>query len=233
MLLIEDIKSACIDESISTTFRRLFSSYLTLPTYTRERIIYKENYDLLTQAIESGKSVTFNTTKNRDITHIVHPYKIVFGTEEIFNYLLCSEMDSEGILRARTYRLCRIENLRNSKTNVNFTDKVKEYLERMIKYSPAYEINGFDEICVHLTEAGHKSYSMVYYQRPQYTRIQVEGPGYLYFFNCSAEHIERYFRRFNPGEAVVLKPNKLNQRIQEFYQSSLNAYKEHSGGDES
>ena len=94
----------------------------------------------------------------------------------------------------------------------------------MALYNPAYEINDDDECCVFVTEEGQKSYKMIYSQRPPYVRIIPEENGYLYYFDCSKEHVERYFRRFNPGEAVVKEPDQLRQRIISSYKLALESY---------
>lgn len=222
--LIQDIKNANKDEHMSNTFVRLFSSYLGKPTYIRERIIYKDIFDTLQDAIKTGSAVCFSTRQNPDQTRTVLPYLVTCGQEEIHNYLLCAEFDNDGVLKARTFRLSRIQHCRISRTRIALTEKVKGYLNSMQNYGPAYEINDNDECCVFLTEAGHRSYNMVYYQRPPYTRITPKEGGYLYFFDCSKEHVERYFRRFNSGEATVQEPNYLRDKVILSYKHSLESY---------
>lgn len=223
--LIEDIKATSINDSISNTFVRLFRGYLNKPSYLRERIIYKENYDKLEESIRKKKTISFSTTKSPDLVHTVFPYELTTGSEELFNYLLCAEMDSSGTLRAKSYRLSRIGRFHICRSALELTDTVKNYLDKMKLYSPAFEINDSKECCVYLTEEGHNAYNLVYYQRPAVSGITKVKDGYLYYFECSKEHVMRYFRRFNPGQAFIREPKWLKKAIISSYEDMLEEYK--------
>ena len=223
--LIQDIKNANKNEPMSNTFVRMFSSYLSKPTYIREQIIHKEIFDTLIEAIKAGSAVSFSTRQNPEQTRTVLPYRVTCGQEEIHNYLLCAEFDKEGELKARTFRLSRIQHCRLSRNKMAFTEKVKGYLESMQKYGPAYEINDDEKCLVFLTEDGHKSYQQVYFQRPPYCNIQKVDGGYIYTFICSKDHVERYFRRFNPGEARIQHPAWLMEKMGQYFEASYNSYK--------
>lgn len=222
--IIQDIMDANKSDSISNTFARLFRSYLEKPVFVREQIIYSETYEVLREAIAKKKTIAFSTTRKKDMIRIVFPYEIATGTEELFNYLLCAEYDSNGKLRARTFRLSRIEHIHKCHKTVDLNDTVKDYLERMKRYGPAYEINDSEECCVFLSEEGHRSYNFIYYQRPQYLRIEKHKDGYYYFFDCSKDHLVRYFRRFDPGQAVIQKPEWLKNMVFESYRELIKEY---------
>ena len=224
--VIEDIMDTYRDDSASNVFVCLFKRFLNNPSYIREQIIYKEKYETLKTAIELHQPIAFTHTKTGNDIHTVYPYLLTTSTEELFNYLLCAEYDSEGVLKARSYRICRIADFRAIRSEISLTETVRGYLENMAKYGPAYEINDDEECTVFLTGDGHRAYGMIYSQRPPYSEIEEVEGGYIYHFMCSEEHVERYFRRFNAGQAVVLKPEGLREKIMNHHRSILNKYKE-------
>lgn len=221
---IQDIKKSNKDDSISNTFSRLFTSYLNRPTYIREQIIHKETYDALHDAIQSNHPISFSTHQNPDLVHTVFPYKVAWGREELFNYLLCAEFNSDGVLQAKSYRLSRINGCRKSRAEIVLDESVIERLEKMIEYGPAFEIND-EELCtVFLTEQGHRSYQQIYFQRPEADSIEQLSDGYLYSFHCSKEHIKRYFRRFDAGQSRIVKPEWLKNEVVEEYKRIIGSY---------
>ena len=223
--VINLIRNTNTSDSISNSFVRIFDSYFQKPTYRREQIIYKDKYDSLQSSIFQNRTITFSTTKNPDIRHIVFPYMITTGTDELFNYLLCAERDNDsGELKAKSYRLCRITNVHINRETIELSNIVKQRLDKMSIYGPAYEINDNDECCVFLTKEGHKSYSMVYSQRPPYKNIIPVKDGYLYFFDCSKEHVERYFRRFNPIDVIIKSPDSLRNSFCTYFENGLKQY---------
>lgn len=222
--IIEDICDANREDSASNTFVCLFQSFLSKPSYVREQIIYKEKYETLKEAIELQHPVSFSHTKTGNTIHTVYPYLLTTSSEEQFNYLLCAEYDSEGVLKARSYRICRIADFHSVRSEISLTETVRGYLENMAKYGPAYEINDDEECSVFLTEEGHHAYGMIYSQRPPYSEIEEVEGGYIYHFKCSKEHVERYFRRFNAGQAVVKKPEWLRERIMKYHKDILKRY---------
>ena len=224
--IIADICEANREDSTSNTFVCLFQSFLSKPSYVREQIIYKETYETLKKAVELQHPVSFTHTKTGDEIHTVFPYSLTTSLEEQFNYLLCAVYDSEGVLKARSYRICRIADFHANRTEISLTETVRGYLENMKKYGPAYEINDDEECIVFLTEAGHHAYGMIYSQRPPYSEIEPIEGGYIYHFKCSKQHVEQYFRRFNAGQAIVQKPDWLRKRIMDHYKCILEQYNE-------
>ncbi|MBO7565328.1 MAG: WYL domain-containing protein [Clostridiales bacterium] len=221
--LIQDIKMANIHDNISNTFARLFTSYLEKPTYVRERIIHKESYESIQEAIQRKQSISFSTRRNMNLVHTVFPYCITIGQEEIYNYLLCAETES-GSLKAKAYRLCRITNCRKSRNKTEFNDDVKDYLDQMAKHGPAYEINDNERAVVYFTDKGFKSYELISFHRPSYDDIRQTEGGYECTFSCSKKHLEQYLRRFDSGEAKVIEPEWLRKNIECFYQEQLDFY---------
>ena len=215
------------DDYISQYFCRMFISYCEKPFSKREQIIFRENFEKLQFACDTRKSITFKTIWNTGIIHEVIPYKVVIGPEEMFNYLLCAELNpNTGKQEAKTYRLNRIDRLNYGRSVKSIDDTVKNYLDEMLKYGPQYMINEEMESCVRLNIKGVKSFNSIYFGRPQYERVQTDGNQTYYYFKCSIDQLFLYFKRFEGNEAEVIYPKSLRDRVVQFHKQSLKTYKE-------
>lgn len=214
------------DDYISQFFCRMLMSYCEKPFSTREQILFKSKYDFILSACESQASIRFTTIWNLVDVHEVIPYKIVVGTEEMYNYLLCGERNKKsGKMEAMSYRLNRIDALRWGTTRETLTEEVVTYLERMIQYGPQFAINDDEETCVKLTEEGRKFFNRIYYGRPKVEQMEHVDGAWLYYFRCSKEQLYQYFKRFENGRVEVIMPEKLRIRIMEFHSQELKLYK--------
>lgn len=212
------------DGSISKYIARMLSCYAQKPVYERERIIFKENYDFLLAACNNKHVVSFSTIWDKTKLHDVIPYDIVIGREEMFNYLLCGEIQADGIIAPMTYRLNRITGLDHSNKTGFLTPTVCEYLNKTRIAGPQYVISQMIESCVKLTTNGEKLYRRIYYGRPQYVRCEKNSNESLYYFNCSLNQLLLYFRRFGE-DAVIVSPNELREQMSLFFSKANAAYK--------
>ena len=222
--MMRDIGS---ENYISQYFCKIFMSYCDKPFSKREQILFKDNYETLQMACDAKKSITFKTIWNPRIIHEVIPYKVVTGPEEMFNYLLCAEVNTEtGRQEAKTYRLNRIDRIYYGRNMSSIDDTVRHYLDLMIHYGPQYMINDEEEACVRLNSYGVKSFNRIYYGRPQYERIEVKDEHSYYYFKCSSDQLFLYFKRFEGDEVEILYPKTLRDRMIRFHKESLKVYEE-------
>ena len=213
------------EDFISQYFCRMFMSYCEKPLCKREQIIFKNSFEILQIACSSERSVTFKTIWNTKNIHEVIPYKIVTGPEEMFNYLLCAEINpSTGEQEAKTFRLNRIDGI-NYGRNMNSIDAiVKRHLDMMIQYGPQYMINDEEESCVRLTDSGVKNFSRIYYGRPIVEKVEDREDGHYYFFKGSKDQVFFYFRRFGYEDAEIISPESLRTKMIEFHSKACNLY---------
>ena len=226
-ILIEQIDRD-IDDYVSQYFCRMFMSYCKKPFSQRERIIFKDKYDTLQEACDSSQIISFKTIWNPNDIHEVIPYRIVTGPEEMFNYLLCAEINpATKIQETKSYRLNRIYDKIICSENTGIIDKkVKEYLEMMIKYGPAYNINDDEITHVRLTNFGVRDFNRIYFGRPVVYKIETHGDVFDYYFKGSKDQIFFYFRRFENGEVEIISPESLRTRMIDFHTKALNKYEE-------
>ena len=215
------------EDFVSQYFCRMFMSYCEKPFSKREQIIFKNAFETLKNACDTGRSISFKTIWNTKNIHEVIPYKVITGPEEMFNYLLCAEVNpSTGKQEAKTFRLNRIDRINYGRSMSSIDNTVQHYLDMMLQYGPQYMINDEEETCVRLNEAGLRNYNRIYYGRPFVERIEDKcGYSYLYF-KCSKDQVYLYFRRFSGAEALIISPSWLKEKMARFHQESVEAYEE-------
>lgn len=216
-----EIESA---DYVSRYLVRMLVSYSEKPFSQRERIVFKDNYDMLVSCCKKAQPVYFSMAGKPEIVHDVIPYMVVTGPEEMYNYLLCQEED--GLTHqpeVRVYRLNRIRGLNRSAKAAVLQDSVKQRLEVMRKQGPQYAINDDTEVCVRLTSKGRGMYNKIYFGRPAYMREENKSDGCYRYYQCSHNQLELYFRRFG-AEAEIISPESLRDRIAEFYRLASQTY---------
>ena len=216
------------NDRISAPICEIFASYLSLPMYERERIIFKKDVEILENACKTNMPLTLYLSSSRTPDEPIHvvPYKIVHGSDEMFNYLLCqSYSDQYGRDIPFTMRLCRISHPAPDPTPNSLKPEVIKLLDKMIKRSPQYSIIEDVETRVLLTKRGMDTYSKVSFGRPTVKKKDKQPDGnYIYEFNGSINQLYLYFRRFDAGQATILEPNKLAEEIKDFHEKALNTF---------
>ena len=204
--------------SISSFYRNLFTSYAHNPQNFRELIIFKENYDLLTESIEKNRKVSI-TLKNGQVINDSSVYKIENSKEELFNYVLIAN----GKNKPLTLRLSRIKyvSLLNSKREIS--SDLEELFTRQINYGVQYPYNSSyeEQVIVKFSNKGKELFKKIYLYRPIPEKIEDN----LYYFNCSHEQIIHYFRRFG-YDAMIISPLSLAEVMKKFYYLSSRKYDE-------
>ena len=204
------------NETLSGYFRDLFASYSLLPQDRRERIIFKESFEMLEKAITSHRKVYFHTAANETM-HIASPYVIQDSKEELFNYLLCEYKDAPY-----SFRVSRMKKVIVLDEPSSISESVKHYLDMMRKNGPQFAYDARRDtslIKVRLTKRGEEMFRKIYLHRP--SPIAKEGD--LYIFDCSVGQAYQYFSRFSRN-AVVLEPKSLNEDMTKFYAMGSRAY---------
>lgn len=212
------------DDTTSRHLCRMAMSYCERPSAERERIIHSETNRTLERACSLGQTITFTTTRNREVPHVVLPYKMAVGQGEQFNYLLCQE-EVDGVMTAMAYRLCRVFCPHRAAKILVGDEGVERHLRAMVKNGAQYAINSDEECCVRLTDEGVRAYGRVYHGRPPCASFEPCGEDWLYRFDCSENQLFLYFRRFGAGQAEVLSPASLRERIIAFHEGALEMYR--------
>ena len=213
-------------EGISQYFARMFISYCDLPMHKRENIIFKENIEKIGRAIEPKtiSRITFKTKDSMEQIHEVIPYKIVKSKEEMYNYLLCADINhNDGSQTAASFRVNRLVGISVAPGTSQISEKVICNLRKMEQCGPQYQIKKDEETCVRLTDYGVRSYRRVYFGRPKEDRIEDRDDGHYYYYNCSQDQLFLYFRRLGK-DAEIIYPDSLRNRMKVFFSQASSIY---------
>ena len=212
-------------DGISGYFSKLLMSYCELAMYKREQIVFSNNYEELRKYTnpKTRSRITFKIKGSENI-HEVIPYKVVISKEEMFNYLLCSEL-RDGKPVATPFRLNRIDCIDSTPGETIISTDVERHLKLMEQYAPQYGIEEDTETCVRLTAQGVNEYRRIYFGRPDriLDKDEEREDGTYYYFECSTNQIYLYFRRFGCN-AEIIYPKDLRDKISEFHHNAASIY---------
>lgn len=204
-------------QSISSFFRNMIDSYLSLPKYKREQIIYLQNYELLADAIEDGRKIKVFFKSGEDIE--IYPYCISTSKEEIYNYLLGMNTTKDGKRQVASIHLSRIDSIYLLKEKFNFSKEEKEKLNEVMKNGAQFPYTNTCCAKIKLTKIGQKLYKKKYLNRPNIINIEDD----IYTFECSFDQLMIYFFGFGK-DAQVISPSYLKNKLKEKYYDAYNAY---------
>lgn len=203
-------------QSISSFFRNMIDSYLTLPKYKREQIIYLSTYELLLDAIHDKRKIKLFLSggESRDVM----PYSVSTSKEEIYNYLI-SISEGKEKNHISSIHLSRIESIYLLKEKYTLTKEEKEKLEKVIKNGAQFPYTNPCLAQIKLTPIGLKLYKKKYLNRPTPYKIEDD----IYYFNCSFDQLVIYFFGFGK-DALILSPTYLKNTLKEKYLEAYNSY---------
>ena len=144
----------------------------------------------------------------------------------MFNYVFCYGLDENNTIKNYSFRLSRMSQIQGTSLFIPCPEDIEKNFSLTQSLGASYAINTpTEKSCVLLTKKGLSSFRHIYFGRP---KIKEKKPapngGFRYYFICSEEQLYRYFRRFNPGEAIVESPPSLRDRIIDFHKKSLEVY---------
>ena len=187
-----------LDEvDLSIFFRSLFQSYLSLPVYQREQIIYADRIAILDKAIRKEVSITYKNASTGK-QNFFFPKLIQHSQHEYYNYVIDQFDNSHhGI---GSIRIANLNDLYLSQRPAIFSDEFAETVKRMqrngVQFS--YSENENPKHTITLTKEGYNRYQRRYLERPEPTSIsQINDDGSVTLeFDCSEFQFNSYFRPF-------------------------------------
>ncbi len=202
-------------ESISSFYRRMFNAYAIKTKNEREKIIHKENYELLQESLKLGVQVLVKLTSNKVVNNL-NVYAICSAKDELFNYVLGYNVPNNS-----TVRLAKIKSVTLLSTPISIPEENVALLDRQIACAPQYPMFKSDKnlIKVELTDTGVKLFEKIYLYRP--TPISIVGN--VYTFDCSATQALYYFERFG-NNALIISPRKLGIDMRNYHYFALKKY---------
>ncbi len=203
------------EESLSSFYRRMFSSYAAKTKTEREKIVFRPVYESLLHAKEKECQAIIKISK-MDTPQRISVYAIASAKDELFNYLLAYDGRKN-----RTVRLASIESVHLLSNKASVPAENAAHFDRQIACGAQYPIYSTDNqpIRVQLTDKGKSLFEKIYLYRP--TPVSIEGD--VYTFACSANQALYYFERF--GEtALILSPKKLGIFMRNYHYFAYKKY---------
>lgn len=215
------IENVLLDnESLSSFYRRLFLSYAEKNKTEREKILCRENYELLSEAARRSLAVCV-TLEGGEIFSPLAVYAVAPAKDELYSYALM-----HGFKKNITVRLSKIRSVSLLPEKCEIPEENAKLFQRQVIAGAQYPMYATDSepIRVHLTQKGKKLFEKIYLYRP--TPIAIEGD--VYTFDCSANQVLYYFERFGE-EALILTPKKLGIFMRNYYYYALKKYRTRYG----
>ena len=204
----------------------VLEEYAELPFIERARIIKKDVYREINNAIELKKILRVKTEVDGHPEYfLVYPYKIVSDLMDTRDYLVGytrkrGERSNEK--RAASFTIVRMNDVKVMEEKAFLSEKDIRELEKSLRErSAAFLLQETSEIRVRLTKEGKKLYNRKLYSRPE--RIVERSTEDEYVFNCTENQAYNYFIYF-AGEAEVLSPDSLRKRMTEVYKKGYKRY---------
>ncbi len=204
------------NESLSSYYRRLFTSYSQRTKNEREKIVFKENCSLLSKAIKKSVKICISFTNGKVIKG-VSVYSVSAAKDELFNYVLFYN-GKQNV----TVRLASVKTVSLLAERSEIPDGNAALFKRQIECAAQYPMYNTDRepIKVQLTEKGKVLFKKIYLYRP--SPVSIEGD--IYTFDCSANQLLYYFERFGDN-ALILSPKKLGIFMRNYYYFAYKKYR--------
>ena len=220
--LLQDIEEKVSQTiSVSQYFARMLTDYVSLSFEKRERIIFKEKYDAIQQAIEKNNDVSFRVTRNDTSTlHVVTPYRLIRSNEEMFLYLVCQEWSEiKKKFVVMSYHLKYLQNVQQEGASRGFDEEVERHLRETCENAPQFAINDNQQIRIKVDDEGIEQLKRIYTHRPRKYKLD----GNILTTECSENQAFVYFSRF--GSTIeVLEPESLRKRMINYYSKAIKTY---------
>lgn len=219
--LFSDDTSVQGHKSAGKYLNALFTEYAKLSYSEREKIYFKDVFEIVSQSIKNRTHITYmSAANNRCFT--VAPYKICTVNTLPYHYLACFAKSESGdeLGQIVSLRMSRIITPSSTKHNFTITDSDKERIETALKEKgSAYLHDSTDAIKVRLTDVGIQIYNRKAHQRPQY----IAKNDHMYEFCCTRQQAFHYFIDFGK-DAYIVEPHNLQLEMKQFFENAYHNY---------
>lgn len=219
----ECLEDTFYDTRIGLYLKCVIEEYTELPYFQRERVYFREFYDLVETAIQTERLLKM--TLPNGVKYYVYPYKLAEDALSSRTYLtgyLVLSSDPDKNKKIASMRLPRVKNIQILKQSGHLTKKNISDLENAIENrSVQFLLGEEEEIHVYLTDAGIERYYTKMSLRP--LRIEEKSTEHEFVFYCTPLQAEYFFFQFG-AEAKILKPDYLRQKFSAMYEAAAKAY---------
>lgn len=218
--------------------KEMLEFYARLSYDIRERIIFKETFHIIENAIENNEFLVITQNKNK---YHVKPYMILKSSPAVYSYLVCKSAILNKENRPKEYKTAvfrisylknsdiRIadKNLKSNEDNILNADDINELTEAIKMYDIQFLTFEPKEFKIRLTPTGIDRYNKHIHIRPKYVSDieKCDDGSAIYTFECTEQQIKAYFFKFGE-EAEILSPAKTRKQFKENYEKALKLYQD-------
>ena len=212
------VDSKYYDNTLGAYVNALIEEYAELNYKDREAIIYRKEFEKITNAIRDEKLIKPMLIFGETLK--IKPYKLLMDNQKLYYYLVGYDNESG---KSVSYRIIDFESITCQQGKAVLTKSDIENIEKELRNKGVQFMRGeSQEIKIRLNEDGQKLYNRILHLRPKYIRIEEEN---IYVFDCSLKQIEYYFFKFGK-EAEVISPLELREKFKNTYLEAYEQYKD-------
>ena len=219
-ILADSEEDRFYDGKVGKYLKAIFEEYTLLPYDAREKIFFRETFDMIQKAIQKKCELKIELIDGKKIEF--SPYKVAVEKAGTFHYLVGKQMGKYGKPRFVSYRLARLRSVRPlvSKKTLMTKDDVDKLQHLLLERGPQFLSGGTLEIKMRLTEQGYITYRRSIRGRPPIYGVE---EGNIYVFHCTLSQALYYFYKFGP-DATPVSPESVVQRFKSTLEASLASY---------
>lgn len=213
------------NQKLGIYLKCILEEYSTLSYMKRERIFFKERYDMVLHAIETNSLLKITTGNHKQF--YVWPFSLEPDTLSTRLYLTGLAKDAKNEILEKHPASFRIPNLNDIKILHQSGRLTKEdtslMRETILKRKVQFLLDNEEDIHIRLTNRGIYKYNSQVYMRPAFDPDKTKGN--VYVFHCTQRQAEYYFFKFGE-DAEILSPARLRKRFKTLYKNAILIYNE-------
>jgi len=210
---IKEFSKEHLEESESSVIRRIIMTYIDLPQYKRELLIFKQSVEIIDQAIKARIKL-YIEIKGRGV--VISPYFLINSDEGDHNYLFsyCEEFQEFHV-----YKLCNINKKNIRILDFSLDENDSEYIENIKENFDPFLSYGH-KIKVRFEAEGVRKLIDTPYNRPKVIEVNKD----TWNFECSDQKAVEYFSSFG-SNVEILEPLSLREYFMNHFDNGLTMYK--------
>ena len=204
------------NENNSEKLFDLVNQYMLLPKYKREKILYNDNFEKISEAISKNKKVRINYERETDKIEKeslkIEPYNIFTTKEEEHNYIYawCDEYN-----KFWKFRLSNIASI------FNCTEKAVHKLDYTVNKGKEDFSTAFigEKIKIKVLIKDKYLYKRITFNKPE----EITNDGDIYWFECPFDMAVAYFSQFLE-KCEIIEPIELREKMKEKIKEAYENY---------
>ena len=204
-IAVEALYNAPSQLDLSAFFRGMILSYLALPIYRREQIIYKKEISRINNIIRNKEQLSYSN-KLRKKTHVINPYVIDYSSYEMFNYLI-GQLDEQKP-NITTIRIANMEDIIPIHEKSSFSENFEESYDLMKDNGIQFGMDKTKIRKIYLNDEQYKTYERRYFEKPRPVNHKMKNGLHELSFNCSYFQLKSFFTPFDEGDENIIKIKK-------------------------